>query len=62
MEPFDPPADRQAMEELAEWCRQFSPVVGIEEASVPESLFLDITGLAHLFGGERSLAEQVIYA
>ncbi len=48
------------MEKLAEWCRQFSPIVGIEEAPAPESLFLDISGLAHLFGGERPLAEQVL--
>ncbi len=60
--PLDPQADRRAMEELAEWCRQFSPIVAIEVASAPESLFLEITGLSHLFGGERSLAEQVLRA
>jgi len=56
---YDPLADRLALEQLAECCRQFSPTVGLEEAEHPDSLLLDTSGLAPLFGGEIPLAEQV---
>ena len=51
---------RPALESLAAWCQRFSPLVGIEPDREPASLLLDITGLAHLFGGEAALAEQVL--
>jgi len=51
----DPQADRAALLELAAWCEQFSPLVGLEEAEHAECLLLDITGLGPLFGGERRL-------
>lgn len=41
------------------WCQRYSPVVGLEEFGVPDSLLLDVTGCAHLFGGEGGLARQV---
>src|SRR6185295_10246562 len=56
LEQHDPAADRAALAELAAWCEQFSPLVGIED---PDCLFLDITGLAPLFGSEHALVEQV---
>jgi protein ImuB len=59
LEAADPQADRWALMQLAEWCQRFSPIVGIEDAPRPECLLLDVTGLAHLFDGERSLAEEV---
>lgn len=59
-EPYDSAADRQALESLAAECRQFSPLVGLEDAAAPDCLFLDITGLEHLFGGEASLAQSVL--
>ena len=30
---YDPAADRQALESLAEWCGQFSPAVGVEDVA-----------------------------
>ncbi len=57
--PHDPAADRRALLELAALCGRFSPVVGVEDASAPESLLLDITGVAGLFGGEETLARRV---
>lgn len=57
--PPDPRADRDTLLELAAWCQRFSPAVGVEDCPTPESLFLDITGLEHLFGGETALAEKV---
>ena len=49
----------ESRESLAKWCEQFSPCVGLEQSDAPESLLLDVTGLAHLFGGEAALAEQI---
>jgi protein ImuB len=57
--PHDPLADRAALERLAEWCGQFSPTVGLEDADLPDALLLDITGLGPLFGGEDTLIERV---
>jgi protein ImuB len=62
---YEPLADRRALEELAGWCEQFSPLVGLEdstapESAAPESLLLDVTGLAGLFHGEAALVEQVV--
>jgi protein ImuB len=62
LEPVDPAADQLAVEELAEWCHQFSPTVGLEEADAPESLLLDATGLGRLFGGEEALARRIASA
>jgi len=58
--PYDPWVDREALEVLATCCGQFSPSVAVEPSAAPESLLLDVTGLAHLFGGETSLAEKVL--
>ena len=60
LEPYDATADRRMLEKIAEGCRQFSPVVGLEDAPAPSSLLLDISGLGHLFGGEAALAERVV--
>ena len=60
--PGDPQADREALRKLAVWCQRFSPTVALEEAEHPHSLLLDMTGCAHLFGGETALAEQLIDA
>jgi protein ImuB len=35
-------------------------LVGVEDSETPDSLFLDITGGAHLFGGEVRMARQVV--
>ena len=56
-------AERQSwpetLHQLAELCSQFSPTVGVIAAEATDSLLLDVTGTAHLFGGEAALAEQV---
>src|SRR4051812_4572609 len=58
--PPDPWRDIAALKKLARWCRRYSPVVGLEDAEMPESLLLNITGCAHLFGGEELLAALVV--
>ena len=59
LEPVQPEADRIALEELALRCEQYSPCVGLEEAVSPHGLLLDITGIAHLFGGELPLIHRL---
>jgi protein ImuB len=52
----DPAADSAALGRLALWCLRYTPVVmPWDEAEGADGLFLDITGAAHLFGGEAGL-------
>ena len=53
----DPTADRAFIEGIADWCDRYTPLVSIEGE---EGLFLDITGSAHLFGGEKALFDDVM--
>ena len=50
--PADPAADARLLEALADWADRYTPLVGCDR---PDGLFLDISGCAHLFGGERAL-------
>jgi protein ImuB len=52
----DPEADHAALDALAAWCERYTPLAA---ADPPEGLFLDITGCAHLFGGEDRLAADL---
>lgn len=54
---WQPQVDRSELAALAELTRRFAPVVGLDAVPLPDSLLLDITGCAPLFGGESSLAE-----
>ncbi len=52
----DPAADETALRQLALWCLRYTPVVvPWDVTNGADGLFLDITGCAHLFGGEESL-------
>ncbi|MFJ5368145.1 Y-family DNA polymerase [Bosea sp. CER48] len=48
----EPQADNAFLEALAAFCDRFTPLVALDEA---HGLMLDITGCAHLFGGEKGL-------
>ncbi len=52
----DEPADRQALNDIADWCDRFTPLVALDPA---HGLFLDISGCAHLFGGEAAMLETI---
>ncbi|HYO26150.1 MAG TPA: DNA polymerase Y family protein, partial [Lacipirellulaceae bacterium] len=58
-EPHDAAADGAALVELAQWCHRFSPTVGLEDAAAPDTLLLDATNLAPLYGGEGVLIDQL---
>lgn len=51
--------DWRLLVDVALLCERFSPCVGLEEGDRPECLFLDITGVGTLFGGEDKLADQL---
>ncbi|HKU96771.1 MAG TPA: DNA polymerase Y family protein [Vineibacter sp.] len=51
----DPAADEAALRQLALWCLRYTPVVMPWSGHGGNGLFLDITGCAHLFGGEPCL-------
>jgi protein ImuB len=53
----DPAADQAALEALSDWCVRFSPAVALDP---PDGLFLDITGVAHLWGGEAAMAGDLV--
>ena len=57
-EPARPRADAVALRRLALWAERYSPIVAVDE-TLPgrEGLLLDMTGAAHLFGGERALLD-----
>ena len=49
-------ADAKLLQAIAESCRRWTPLVACD---APDGIFLDITGCAHLFGGEAGLAADV---
>jgi protein ImuB len=54
--PADPNGDATFVEQLAQWADRWSPLV---EVDGPDGLRLDVSGVAHLFGGEQGLVEDV---
>ena len=57
---WDPQRDRDELQAAAERTRPFAPITGLDEMVLPDSLLLDITGCAPLFGGESALADQLL--
>jgi protein ImuB len=57
LEEADFVADAAALAKLATWCDRFSPWTTPCGA---DGIFLDVTGCAHLFGGEAGLAAQAV--
>ncbi len=53
----DAAADRLMLEAVADWCDRYTPLVGTH---VPDGVALDISGCAHLFGGEEALTRDVL--
>ncbi|MFQ5985389.1 MAG: DUF6504 family protein [Alphaproteobacteria bacterium] len=54
---MDPVGDVRALAALADWCLRFTPWVALDGA---QGLWLDVTGCAHLFGGERALIDRLV--
>jgi protein ImuB len=59
-QPADPAADLRALAALAGWAERWSPSVSLDPSPDGlEGLFLDVTGAAHLFGGEAAMLERL---
>lgn len=52
----DEPADQRLLAGLADWCDRYTPLVAL---CGYDGLFLDITGCAHLFGGEQAMLDDM---
>ncbi|HEY8573797.1 DUF6504 family protein [Phenylobacterium sp.] len=48
----EPEKDAEALSALVDWCVRFAPAVA---ADAPDGLFLDVSGVAHLWGDEAEL-------
>ena len=53
----DPEADAKLLEAIADWCDRYTPLAGLD---APDGILLDVTGCAHLFGGEAALCRWLI--
>jgi protein ImuB len=53
----EPEADRRLLETIADWCDRYTPLIGLDP---PDGLILDITGCAHLFGGEAAFGRDIV--
>ncbi|MBT3556536.1 MAG: DNA polymerase Y family protein [Rhodospirillales bacterium] len=64
----DPDGDAVALQQLARWCARYTPWTSLEDGTTPFStpfstgagLWLDITGCAHLLGGEEDLLHDLL--
>jgi protein ImuB len=54
--PADPEGDLALLQQLARWAGRWSPLVEVDGA---DALRLDVSGVAHLFGGEDGLVRDV---
>ena len=59
-------ADRTALDALATWCTRYTPLVALDPAGTATAgtlgdggLWLDVTGCAHLFGGEVAMLKDL---
>ncbi|KQT85654.1 DNA repair protein [Aurantimonas sp. Leaf443] len=53
----DAAADARLLEAVADWCDRYTPLVALD---APHGLVLDISGCAHLFGGEKALMDDLL--
>jgi protein ImuB len=57
--PCEPEQEAVGLERLALWAERYSPCVAVDPAPAFEGLFLDLTGGAHLFGGDEALLREI---
>ena len=57
VEQADDIADTRLLEAISDWLARYTPLVGI---TPPDGVMLDITGCAHLFGGEEAMRKDVV--
>jgi len=50
------PADLKLLTQIADWCDYFTPLVALDG---PRHRLLDVTGVSHLFGGEKPMLDLI---
>ncbi len=53
----NPTEEAQVLEALCYWCSRFTPLAALDGR---DGLMLDISGVAHLFGGEQALMDSCV--
>jgi protein ImuB len=53
----DLPGDAALLRRLAEWCLRYAPLTAVDP---PDGLWIDVTGGAHLHGGETRLPHDLV--
>ena len=53
----NPAEEARLLEALCDWCSRFTPLAALDCA---DGLMLDISGVAHLFGGEQALMDSCV--
>ncbi len=54
---YKPEMELKLLRKLGEWCIRYTPSVGID---FPDGLIFDISGCAHLWGGERNYYQEIV--
>lgn len=52
-----PGKEAKLLRQLGLWCIRYTPIVAVD---LPDSLILDISGCAHLWGGERGYLKEIV--
>jgi protein ImuB len=55
--PADPGQDVAALRQLTGWCLRYAPLVAVDGT---DGIWIDVTGSAHLFGGETRLLRDLL--
>src|SRR5712692_7741025 len=55
--PEDQAADARLLDALADWCQRYTPLIAADPS---DGILLDISGCAHLFGGEQKLRDDLL--
>lgn len=55
----EPEVDLQKLEELRQFCLQFSPVVALAPGACPDALLLDMTGCERLYGSDYKMVQKI---
>ena len=55
--PSDPVGDARALSDLAAWCLRYAPLTAPDR---PNGMWIDATGVTHLFGGEAALLDDIV--
>ncbi len=54
--PAEAEAEAASLRDITDWCRRYTPLAALDP---PDGVMLDVTGAAHLFGGEEKLLAEM---